>query len=76
MEEYIKIAIEYQAVIYSPALVMAIIVFAHVATGDKGVIEAIRESAFTLFGGITLIGSISVFMDLMGLIQLLLYNPK
>lgn len=76
MEEYIKIAIEYQAVIYSPVFVIAIIVFAHVATGDKGVIEAIRESAFTLFGGITMVGSISVFMDLMGLIQLLLYNPK
>ena len=76
MEEYIKLAIEFQLVIYSPIFVIAVMVFAHVATGDKGIIEAIRESALALFGGITLVGSVSVFMDLMGLIQLLLYNPK
>lgn len=76
MEKYITKAIGFQAIIYSPILVLAIVVLVYTEINDKNIIEAIRASATMLFGGITLLGFIMVIMDLIGLIGLLCYNPK
>lgn len=76
MEKYITKAIGFQAIIYSPILVLAIVILVYTAINDKNIIEAIRTSATMLFGGVALLGFIMVIMDLMGLIGLLYCNPE
>lgn len=76
MEKYVTKAIEFQAIIYSPILVLAIAVLVYTAINDKNIIEAIRASATMLFEGVALLGFIMVIMDLIGLIGLLYCNPE